>query len=83
MNYFIVLEKGIAATLGEGPYSLGLISLVSGIGAIPLTALVARQFASEETALLSALFVALRKLSSRMRQSILEICEQPSCAAPL
>ena len=59
MNYFIVLEKGIAAALGEGTYSLGLISLLSGIGAIPLTALVALDFASEETALLSALFVAL------------------------
>src|SRR5262249_19509085 len=59
MNYFIVLQKGIAAAVGQGTFRLGLISLVSGIGAIPLTALVALDFASEETALLSALFVAL------------------------
>jgi hypothetical protein len=59
MNYFIVLEKGIAAALGEGTYSLGLISLLSGIGAIPATALVAGDFASVETASLAALFVAL------------------------
>jgi Dolichyl-phosphate-mannose-protein mannosyltransferase len=59
MNYYIVLEKGIAAWLGESSASLGLISLVSGVAATPLTALLARHVASVEAALVSASFIAV------------------------
>jgi hypothetical protein len=57
MNYFILLEKIVFRLAGYHQAVLSLIPLIAGIATIPLTALLARQFTSTKTALLSATLV--------------------------
>jgi hypothetical protein len=51
MNYYIVLEKIMAVSFGQGFFSLGFISLVAGIATIPLTALLSVRFTTPRIAL--------------------------------
>jgi hypothetical protein len=59
MNYYIVAEKLVAALFGKSQLSLGLISLVAGIATIPLTATLARLFASSRVSLIAAVLISV------------------------
>jgi hypothetical protein len=59
MNYFIVTEKLVADVFGRSQLSLGFISLVAGIATVPLTAFLARRFASSRVSLIAAALVSV------------------------
>lgn len=59
MNWFILLEKGIADVFGEGFLAMRAVSVAAGVALIPMTAAVARRLgAGEISALLAAGLVA-------------------------
>jgi hypothetical protein len=62
MNYFVVLEKGILALFGTGPFSLGLVPLLAGVAIIPLTAFFARTVSSATIGLCAAALTAVHPL---------------------
>lgn len=58
MNYFILLEKGVASLFGTGAWTLTAVSLLAGIAAIPLTVQLALKFCAPRTALVAGALAA-------------------------
>ncbi len=58
MNHFILLEKGLLKVAGGNQMALIIVPEFAGIAAIPLTAILAKMFASKKTALVSATLIA-------------------------
>jgi hypothetical protein len=59
MNYFLAAEKLVAAVFGRSQLSLGFIPLVAGITTVPLTAFLARRFASSRVSLIAATLISV------------------------
>jgi hypothetical protein len=59
MNYFILLEKGIAQAFGSSPWVLTALPLAASVCAIPLTVALALRFCSARAALIAGALAAV------------------------
>ena len=58
MNYFIVVEKGVAALTGSTGWPLDVLPLLGGVACIPLTASLARRLGGPRLGLIAAALTA-------------------------
>jgi hypothetical protein len=58
MNLFLVFEKAVAAVVGEGPFRLGILSLLASVASIPLVAAVGVRMLNPAAAVSAAALVA-------------------------
>lgn len=59
MNYFILLEKGLAGAFGSSPWVLTALPLAASVCTIPLTVALALQFCSRRAALIAGALAAM------------------------